>query len=101
MYGSVKFNKIRENEKKLKALHGTILLYCTNPECKGKVKVNYKDVERTFTCSKCMKGTLVREKELNRIREQQNQIKNQKPKNKEDKKENPKKEKNKSDKQND
>lgn len=83
MYGSVKSNKIKQNEKKLKALHGTILLYCTNPECKGKVKVNYKDAERTFTCSKCMRGTLVREKELNKIRQQQNQIKNQKPKDKE------------------
>lgn len=59
MYKSArKRNQVLKNEKKLKKIHGSTLLLCTNKECNNKVKVTEEESNRILSCSKCMKGYL-------------------------------------------
>lgn len=53
-----KKKKINENEKKLKKIHGTFVMNCTNLECNNYIKVQKEEKNKKFLCLKCNKGIL-------------------------------------------
>lgn len=51
-----KHKKIMKTEQTVKKLVDGIVVHCSNPDCKAKVKIVKAELERAFSCTTCNKG---------------------------------------------